>query len=158
MDEALYRKYGPALLRKAERLLGNRADAEDVVQALFSQLLYSGETRGVDLPYLFRATTHRCLNVLRDRSRQAELLAQQEPALRGPVRTRCEDRVIDLDLLTRLMRRLDDKVCAVLVYHFFDDLTQEEVAALAGLSRRTVGKYLQRIRDTLSQLSEGEAP
>ncbi len=156
MNEALYRKYGPALLRKSERILGNRADAEDVVQALFSQLVYSGQTRGVDLPYLFRATTHRCLNLLRDRSRQAELLANQEPALRGPVRTRCEDRVVDLDLLTRLAQRLDDRVGEVLIYYYFDDLSQEEVAELAGLSRRTVGKYLQRIRDTLFQLSEGE--
>lgn len=37
-----YQRYGPALLRKAERLLQSRDDALDVVQGLFTDLLADG--------------------------------------------------------------------------------------------------------------------
>ena len=49
-----YSRYGPALLRKAERLLQNHEDARDVVQALFVDLIERGEDE-TDLPYLKHA-------------------------------------------------------------------------------------------------------
>jgi DNA-directed RNA polymerase specialized sigma24 family protein len=59
-----YRVFGPALVRKAERLLRSREDAVDVVHALFADLIPSW-TPDVDLPYLYRAVTNRCLNLVR---------------------------------------------------------------------------------------------
>ncbi len=53
----IYRRYGPALVRKAQRLLGSDADARDVVQTLFVDLFAAGRSE-VDLPYLYRAVTH----------------------------------------------------------------------------------------------------
>jgi RNA polymerase sigma-70 factor (ECF subfamily) len=61
----LYQRYGPALLRKAARLLGNEADAQDVVQGLFVEMLRRRDMDR-DLPYLYRSVTNRCLNFLRD--------------------------------------------------------------------------------------------
>ena len=43
----IYRRYGPALLRKATRLLGNRDDALDVVQGLFTDLFERGAVDGL---------------------------------------------------------------------------------------------------------------
>ena len=40
----LYRRYGPALLRKAERMLQDRDEPKDVVQGLFLDLLQRPET------------------------------------------------------------------------------------------------------------------
>jgi RNA polymerase sigma factor (sigma-70 family) len=154
LSAALYLRYAPALIRKAERMLGNRTDAEDAVQGLFVQLIQMGKTN-LDLPYLFTAATRRCLNILRNQRQQANLLQRQEPDSRGPVRTRCEDRVIDLDLLIKLSERLDENVCTALALHHFDDLTQQEVANAMGMSRRTVGKYLKVAQKTLVRLSEG---
>src|SRR5687768_13365769 len=37
--QSAYRAYGPALVRKAERMLRNREDATDVVHALFVDLI-----------------------------------------------------------------------------------------------------------------------
>jgi RNA polymerase sigma factor (sigma-70 family) len=156
-----YRRYGPALLRKAKRMLHNRVDAEDVVQGLFVDLLQSGGDGGPDaaqleLGYLYRAVTHRCLNVLRDAQNRRRLLDQREaPAL--PARTTCEERAIDLDLLLKLSAQLDQLSCEMLVYRFIDDMTQDEIAALTGYSRKTVGKRLDDARSAVLRLA-GYAP
>jgi len=147
-----YRRYGPALLRKGERLLGNRSDAEDVVQGLFADLVSRGEGT-MDLPYLYRALTNRCLNLLRDASNHQRLLAQHDVALRGAVRTRCDDQVIGVDLLVKLVGRLDPKATEVLVYRYFDDLTQDEIAELLATSRKTVGKRLDQVRTAVRALT-----
>lgn len=152
-----YRRYAPALLRKAERLLQNRDDAQDVVQTLFLELLQQPEPR-TDLAYLYRALTNRCLNMLRDQTTRHRLLDRHDAILRGPVRTTCEDRAIDLDLLTKLIGVLEREVAEILIYRYVDDLSQEEIAELLGLSRKTVGVRLARIRDQVVELTGGGAP
>jgi RNA polymerase sigma-70 factor, ECF subfamily len=146
-----YTRYGPAMLRKAERVLQNRADAGDVVQGLFVDLVERGVER-VEMAYLYRAVTNRCLNLIRDRRNRERLLERQEPALRGPARVRCDDRVIGLDLLLRLGGQLDGKHMEVLICRYVDDMSQEEIAELCGISRKTVGRRLQRIRDCVEAL------
>ena len=150
-----YQRHGRALLRKAERMLGNRADAQDLVQALFVDLLARGEAP--DLAYLYRAITNRALTFMRDAKNRARLLESNDDALRGPVRTRCDDRVIGMDLLAKLTRTLDERALEILIYRFFDDMTQDEIAELIGLSRKTVGKIEAEIRATVAELGGGES-
>ena len=144
-------RYGPALCRKACRLLGNAADAEDVVQGVFAALLQRGRVEA-DLPYLFRAVTSRCLNLLRDRGNRRRLLDRDEPALRGPVRTRCDDEVIGMDLMLKAIDRLDAACAEALVYRYFDDLTQDEIAELQDVTRKTVAARLGRVHDVVAAL------
>lgn len=146
-----YRTYGPALIRKAERILRNRDDAVDVVHALFVDLVHRPPP-AMDLPYLYRAVTNRCLNVVRDRATRERLLAREEPALGGEACGRCEEQVVGLQLLARLTDRLDRAHLEVLVCRFVDEMTQDEVAEHLGISRKTVGKRLGRIRDELVAL------
>lgn len=148
-----YARYGRALLRKAERILGSRADAQDLVQGLFVDLLEKDDA--VDLPYLYRAITNRCLTFLRDERNRARLLAEHDDALRGPIRTRSDDRIVDLDLLAKLVSTLDETTLEILVYRFFDDMTQEEIASMTGISRKTVGKKLDDVRDAVTRLGGG---
>lgn len=148
-----YRKYARPLLRKCERMLGNADDAEDVVQALFTDMLRKGKT-DVDLPYLYRAATSRCLNVLRDSKRRRELLARQGEDLLAPARTRLDEQLVSVDLLTQLIESLDRKSAEILVYRYLDDMTQAEIAALMKTSRKTVGKRLSKIKLTVRKLAE----
>lgn len=152
-----YRRYGPPLLRKAERMLQDRAAAQDLVQGLFLDLLQRPGTPA-DLPYLYRAITHRCLNHLRDRRNQGRLLASHDQALRGPVRTLIDQRVVDRQMLASLADRLDAEAWEILVYHFVDDMTQDEIAALIGASRKTVVRRLQAIREEARRLAAVTAP
>jgi RNA polymerase sigma factor (sigma-70 family) len=149
----LYRRHGPALVRKAERILQNREDALDLVHTLFVDLLQSEQTP--DLPYLFRAATNRCLNHLRDQSNRVRLLARQDPTLRGPVRTRCDEQVLGIDLLLKLIDRMDAAAVEVLVLRFFDDLSLDEIAEVCGQSRRTVARRLDQARIEVTRLLEG---
>lgn len=154
--QSAYRAYGPALVRKAERILRSREDATDVVHALFVDLIPKW-TRDVDLPYLYRAITNRCLNVVRDRGTRARLL-EREQAVAAPVgRVRLEDQVVGVGLIAALAERLDEGHLQVLVCRFVDDMTQEEIAEHLKLSRKTIGKRLDRIRDEVIALRGQEA-
>jgi RNA polymerase sigma-70 factor (ECF subfamily) len=144
--QAAYRRYGPALVRKAERILRSRDDATDVVHALFADLIQR-RVDTVDLPYLYRAVTNRCLNLLRDHATRSRLLAANPVA---PIaRVRCDDEVIGGELLVKLVERLDEGHREVLVARFVDDLTQEEIAEHLGVSRKTIGKRLATIREAV---------
>ena len=146
-----YQRYGPALLRKCQRMLQSRHDAEDVVQGLFVDMLSKGK-QPEDLPYLYRAVTNRCINFLKYRENRRRLLERHDEALRGTVRTRCDDTVIGVDLLSRLMDRLDKKSLEILIYRYFDDMSQEEIADLIGTSRKTVGKRMKKIKEQVRLL------
>jgi RNA polymerase sigma-70 factor (ECF subfamily) len=156
----IYTRYAPALLRKCQRMLQNQEDAEDIVQGLFADMLSKGQAVA-DLPYLYRAVTNRCINFLRYGVNRRRLLERQDELLRGPVRIRCDEHVIGMDLLLKLVDGLDSKCRETLVYRFFDEMTQEEIAGLMSTSRKTVGKRLKKIhaqvRDLVHANREGGA-
>jgi RNA polymerase sigma factor (sigma-70 family) len=153
--QTAYRAWGPALVRKAERILRNREDAVDVVHALFVDLIPRWNSE-MDLPYLYRAITNRCLNVVRDKSTRARLLEREQVAAAPVARVRVDDQIVGVGLIAALADRLDQAHMEVLVGRFVDDMTQEELAAHLGLSRKTIGKRLDRIRDEVIAL-RGEA-
>ena len=152
-----YQRYGRALVRKAERILRSREDAQDMVQGLFVDMLVHPAPT-LDLPYLYRATTHRCLSYVRDQKNRARLLERETATLAGAPRTRCDDRVLDMDLLVKLTDTLDEQTLEILFYRYFDDMTQEEIAEQLSLSRKTIGKKLEDITTAVRALTkEGEA-
>ena len=140
-------------MRKAERILGNPDDAEDVVHALFTDLHRKGSARVTELPYLYRAVTNRCLNVIRDTRRRRALLEQQAAPAFEP---RLDRRALDVDLLHKLTRELDDKTMETLICRFIDEMTQDEIAEHLGVSRKTVGKRLAKVRAALEALASEE--
>ena len=143
-------------MRKAERILRSREDAIDVVHGLFVDLIPKWN-RDVDLPYLYRAVTNRCLNAVRDRGTRARLL-EREQTVAAPVgRVRLEDEVVGVGLIGTLAERLDEGHLQVLVCRFVDDMTQEEIAEHLKLSRKTIGKRLDRIRDEVIALRQEAA-
>ena len=49
-----------------------------------------------------------------------------------------------------------DAETEVLTYHYLDDMTQDEIATLLGLSRKTVGKRLERLRQVVRRVADAE--
>lgn len=139
----LYARHAPAVHRRALRLLGSEADAHEVLQDLLVSLLTRPDEligRSAWSSYLYAATTHACLNRLRNQRRRARLLDRE--ALIEPVRA-CEP-----DQLLRLravLARLPEELATVAVYYALDGLTQQEIAEILGCSRRHVGDLLQRL-------------
>jgi RNA polymerase sigma factor (sigma-70 family) len=110
-----------------------------------------GETP--EFPYLCRAITNRSLTFLRDERNRARILDGNDAVLRGPVRTRCDERTLDMDLLVKLISSVDEQTLEIIVLRFFDDMTQEEISSMVGLSRKTVGKKLDAVHEIVARMS-----
>jgi RNA polymerase sigma-70 factor, ECF subfamily len=80
-------------------------------------------------------------------------LLEREHTVAAPVgRVRLDDEIVGVGLIAALAERLDQGHLEVLVARFVDDMTQEEIADHLGLSRKTIGKRLDRIRDEVIAL------
>src|SRR6185295_4628919 len=83
--DVLYRRHAPSVFRRARALLGSDADAHEVVQELFLSLFerpdqYQG--RSALTTFMYSATTHACLNRIRNRKTRLRLIS--EHAASGP--------------------------------------------------------------------------
>ena len=103
-----------------------RKTHETQFRALFVDLLARGEQPG-DLPLLYRALTHRCLNWLRDEKNRARLLQREVSLLRGAHRVAPDTLSLGLDALLKLQLGLDETVMEAVVYRFVDELGLEEI-------------------------------
>jgi RNA polymerase sigma-70 factor (ECF subfamily) len=79
---------------------------------------------------------------LRNQRNRARLLALHGNAARG---SHSGPRAERLLLLRALLRQLPEELAAVAVYHYLDEMTYDEIAALLGCSRRHVGSLLARL-------------
>ncbi len=139
--ERLYRSHGHIVLRRARTLLGNEHDAQEALQEVFASLLRSpGVVRdaGSMVSWLYQATTHFCLNQLRNRRTSARLLE------RTPASDTVGPRAEALAEVRSLLSQMPPQVAAAVVYHHLDGMTHTEVAELLGCSRRQVGYLLER--------------
>lgn len=142
MIDELYRTHGHVVFRRARELLRSSSDATDAVQDIFLSLVRRPEQiHGVRrvTAWLYRATTHYCLNKLRDRRGRLRILGTLRPA--SSVAPRSET----FALLRSLLDQLPEPLAEVAVYHHLDGMTYDEIAEILGCSRRTVGTYLERL-------------
>jgi RNA polymerase sigma-70 factor (ECF subfamily) len=145
--EACYRRHAGTVFRRARHLLGSEADAHEVVQDVFLSLFerpeqYAGQSSLVT--FLYAATTHACLNRIRQRNNRARLLEQRM----APEEHGFEQRGMSVEERLRLhqaLERMPEKLARVVVYAHVDGLTYEEIAELLGCSRRQVGKLLEQV-------------
>jgi RNA polymerase sigma-70 factor (ECF subfamily) len=142
---ALYETHGPMVYRRARRILGNDADAEEAVQEVFIRA-FSGsdafERRSSVATWLWRITTHWCLNRMRDKRRRQELWQQKvEPA--EPTH---EGALSHAEILTlrRLLAEADEREAQAAICVHLDGMSHDEVAEVLGVSRRTVGNLIER--------------
>ena len=144
--EALYRSHGHLVLRRARHLLGTDDQAQEALQEVFASLLRTPQTvrhEGALVGWLYQATTHYCLNQLRNTRSSMRLLAQVGPPPPESVEA-SGDAVEALQDVRRLLSGLPEQEASAVVYHHLDGMTHDEVAGLLGCSRRQVGYLLER--------------
>ncbi len=145
----LFDRHGPRVYRRALRLLGNPADAEEATQEIFIRAFRSASAfreQSQLTTWLYQITTHYCLNLIRDRSRRAELHTQHVAprAERAPGTEPVQPD--DWVLLRRLLATADERQATAAVYVFLDGMSHEEAAEVLGVSKRTVGNLLERFQ------------
>jgi RNA polymerase sigma-70 factor (ECF subfamily) len=153
--ERLYRSHGGLVLRRARAILGNEADAREALQDVFAELVRA--PRSLDgvrsvVGWLYRATTHRCLKMLRDRRSGARLLRRHAAGSRQALAVAGGELAVEV---RSLLATLPDEEAAALVYHHVDGMSHAEVAELLGCSPRKVGYLLERAHGVLLQEEEG---
>jgi RNA polymerase sigma-70 factor (sigma-E family) len=134
---------GPALLRAAYLLTGNRADAEDLVQAALAKMYLAWdriEDRGALDGYVRRTMINTHISWWRRRK------LEEYPTDEIPDQA-IADHADDSDLqesLRRAVERLPQRMRAAVVLRYYEDMTEAEVADALGVSLGTVKSTVSR--------------
>ncbi|XVV10072.1 RNA polymerase sigma factor [Actinoplanes sp. CA-131856] len=144
-----YDRHGSAVLYLAQRLLGNRADAEDVTQMTFVAAWTGRDSfdpqRGSMLGWLLGIARRKAVDRLRAAAREqrtAEVVqAQQAPP---PDLEATPEQTVDRLVVADELSRLPAEQRRTLELAFFDDLTHPQIAAVTGLPLGTVKSHIRR--------------
>jgi RNA polymerase sigma-70 factor (ECF subfamily) len=151
-----HRRYRGRLESVAYRIVGNRADAEDVVQRVFLALPRAAYRGTASLwSYLYRAACNGSVNVLRVRKRQRarQERAAHEALVAAPAQADGpEAQILEGELLAEVARALlavKPQHRRVLVLRIVHGLSNTEIAEQESLPLATVGTWLRRGREEL---------
>ncbi len=142
-----YRRFLPPIRAKCWRILGRTAAADDVAQEAFVRLWQSGprldgqtDTRTI-MAWLYLTSTRLALDALRERRRPTVALVDVEPVSCAS----SPDAVVAArsSILELVGRVPADEIEAALLARV-DGLSHPEVAAVLGVSERTVRRLLER--------------
>ncbi|MCP3139295.1 RNA polymerase sigma factor [Pyxidicoccus xibeiensis] len=172
----LYRRFGPAVHRRALSLTRDAEEALDVTQDTFLAYMKSRDTpRAEASPFtlLYQIATYRAVDRVRRRARwygrlgplsveDADGEAEQRGQDVASAHTGGLERVEALQDLALLTQGEDPEVLTVAVLYFVEGHTTEEVAQVLDLSRKTVSRMLARFAERAQKrslrLSPGAAP
>ena len=153
--DVAFRDHHRAVLRAAYRVVGNAADAEDALQAVFMNVLKRAQGQSpVDLGeqpsrYLARAAINAALDLLRKRTPAVDGAAAPEPASDAAA---SEADVWRAELRRRLrtaLSRLAPRAAEMVALRYFEGYSNVEIAALLNTSASAVAVTLHRARQRL---------
>jgi RNA polymerase sigma-70 factor (ECF subfamily) len=151
------------------RMLGNRAEAEDVAQEVFITVFKTIETFREESKFstwLYRVTVNHCKNRIkylarrheRDRDELDETSRAANGATEGPMPAIQADRALQgvqmEQILQQAIANLDDDQRIVIVLRDVEDLSIEEICEITGLPDGTVKSRLHRGRLALRKKLE----
>lgn len=156
--EELYRAHAGKLFSVACRLLGNAADAEDLLQEIFLSAHRKLEGfRGESAlgTWLYRLATNHCLDHLRSRAARMNQVTDaldDEPSMANVgSRGLAEQTVTKMDL-ERALARLPEGCRAAFVLHDVEGLEHREVAEALGIAEGTSKSQVHKARHRLRAL------
>ncbi len=146
--DALYRKYGPMVIRRCRALLGDEEQALDAAQETFVKLIrYQHRlTDAAPSSMLYTMATNVCLNMLRS-SRRRPFNAGEETLERIASSDDVEGRALDRVAVDGIFEQERASTRTMAVLHYVDGMTLEEVASHVGLSVSGVRKRLRVLKE-----------
>jgi RNA polymerase sigma-70 factor, ECF subfamily len=144
------------------RMLGNRADAEDVAQEVFITVFKTIDTFREEAKFstwLYRVTVNHCKNRIKYRARRHDQQRDElteatatdgvNGAIAAPVPT-APDRALQGAQMEKLLQdaigHLDDEQREVVILRDIEDLSIDEICEITGLPDGTVKSRLHRAR------------
>ena len=135
------------LYNLARRMLKNDADAADVTQEIFTTLLKNLHRYDLQRrfqPWLYRVAT----NVIYRFIRESKLRREKEQSVamkpNRPAASEQLERQELEELIESQLRELPEEFRALLVLHFYNGLSQRDLARVLEIPRTTVASRLQR--------------
>ncbi len=151
--EAFYARFAPSAHRRAHALLRRDADAWDVVQEVFRRAFEATldfPNEAAALGWVYRTSTNLALKTLRSRKLR-EPGAFEEASLEEGL----EPRHIEARNFTRVLAAdLSERELEVAVLHLHDGMSQDEIATVLEVSRKTIVRDLQKIRALAQHIAE----
>ncbi|WP_127503981.1 RNA polymerase sigma factor [Actinoplanes solisilvae] len=143
-----YDRHGAAVLYLAQRLLGNRADAEDVTQLTFVAAWAGRDSfdpqRGTILGWLLGIARRKAIDRMRSAARDDRLVETVRSQVAPAEEAERPERVVDRLVVADELGRLPEEQRRTLELAFFDDLTHPQIAAVTGLPLGTVKSHIRR--------------
>ncbi len=153
--EQLVGRYQTPMFRLATRMLASRGDAEDVVQEVFLTAWRRLPEIRVDAAFagwLYRATTNRCLNVLRARRPRAEVdLDVTESTWAQGQPERAAETAEQIAALTTALQGLTPEQRAAWLLREVHGRSYAEIADILGTSVTAVRGRIARSRAELAE-------
>lgn len=146
--DALYRRYGPMVIRRCRALLVDGEQALDAAQETFVKLIrYQHRlTDAAPSSMLYTMATNVCLNMMRSAKRRP-LNAGEQVLERIASVDDVEGRALDRTVLDGVFGRERASTKTMAVLHYVDGMTLEEVATHVGLSVSGVRKRLRQLKE-----------
>lgn len=158
--EVLVRRYHDRCLRYALRMLGNDADARDVVQDTFVRAyrgLRSYRDDGRFDAWLFRILLNRCRTAAVRRARRQETFVPLTPlGMEASVKSHAHD-VLLRDEIAHALGALTDTAREAFLLKFVEDLSYDEMASLTGTGVSALKMRVKRAREELQARLDGVA-
>jgi RNA polymerase sigma factor (sigma-70 family) len=132
--EAVYRSSWLPLTRLAYLLVGDRSEAEDVVQSVFMTAVARWDAIEEPAAYLRRAVVNRANDLHRRSFREATVPVGASESIDEPA----------IDEVWRFVRALPTAQRAVVVLRFYEDLALADIASLLDRPPSTVRSDLRR--------------
>ncbi|HET6764295.1 MAG TPA: sigma-70 family RNA polymerase sigma factor [Longimicrobiaceae bacterium] len=150
--DALVTAYMRRAFSVAYRLMGQREDAEDLVQESFLAVLekiHTFQAGRAFAPWFFRILVNRGLNARKSRTLRSvdEIPESAASALASPERD--AERAELRDGLAAAMRALPDRQATVVRLFDMEGFSSPEIAEILGISEGTVRWHLHEARKTL---------
>ena len=145
----LYDAYSDNVFRLALSFLGNTADAEDIVQNVYTKLIDKSPhiKKGSEKSYLLTMTANMCRNNLKSASKRLNTSYDEldrEPA--GYVFNMEEQTMYDS------INNLSDTYRSVLYLHYYEGYTFKEIARMLHMSTSAVSMRVSRGREELKKI------
>lgn len=169
---AAFAAHHTGVYRAAYRVTGSAADAEDVLQTVFTRLIHRAKTHQRDASpvpaedlgrYLHRSAVNAALDVVRSRQRSGwapledvdRSNSTHDPSLLPGSLPSDPERDESLRRLRRSLRlalcRLSPRAAEVFALRYFEDLGNQEIAELLGTSSAAIAVLLHRTRARLQK-------
>lgn len=139
-------QYREELIQDAMNVVGSRADAEDVVQETFCEVLKDpSKLEGADSPIALLLSINRCnaLDRVRHKKRDSERMIRKFKL--DPSRTETTGGFSSLDradFVASAIANLAPRMRAVVMLHYFQHQTYKQIAEQLNLPIGTVGRLL----------------